>query len=256
MTQNTDATDLIHREIDRENTSEQSAEFQRRIVEDAQFRAGYEKLQTLSRTLEAIGQEEPPTGLVADVMRALRVRGEGRGRWLETWRSAFAKRPAVGYGLSLAAGIVLGALGFGALDPSALNIRDEAAVATILPPGRLGTFREVDRQELASEGLRGEAVARRGVQTVQAEVRVESRQPVLITVEFDAKALSPLGFGRSVAAEGDVVLEPGRVRIAHSGAGTYQVFLGAKSPGPAHLTLKVAGEGILIERTLRTGGGE
>ncbi len=254
MTQNEDAFDLMHREIDGENTSEQSAELQRRMVEDTQFRAGYEKLQTLSVTLEAIGQEEPAAELVKDVMRALRVRGEGRGRWLETWRSAFAKRPAFAYGLSLAAGIVLGALGFGALDPSALSIRDEAAVATILPPGRLGTFREVDRQQLASAGLRGEAVARRGAQTVQAEVRVESRQPVLITLEFDARVLSPLGFGRTVAAEGDVVLEPGRVRIAHSGAGTYQVFLGAKSPGSAPLTLRVAGEGILIERRLGTGG--
>ena len=187
-------------------------------------------------------------------MRLIRAKGAlGTGGWLKAWRSAFARRPAFGYALSLAAGVVLGAIGIGALDPSALSIRDEATAGTILPPDRLGAFREVDRQELASQGLRGDAVTRRGDRTVQTELRFESDRPVRLVVEFDANSFSPLGFGRSVAAEGDVVLEAGRVRIAHSGAGSYQVFLGVLSPKVAPLTLRVEGEGVLIERRLETG---
>ena len=257
MKERTHAEDLVQREIDGENSPAESAELQRRIALDPQLEGSADKLLSLSRSLAAVPQEDPPPGFVADVMRAIRTKGARvTGGWIETWRAAFGRRPALGYGLSLAAGIVLGALAIGALGPAALSTRDEAAVGTILPPGRLGSFREVDRQELASEGLRGEAVTRRGDRTVQAELRLESSKPVRLTLEFDANSFAPLGFGRSVAAEGDVVLEPGRVRIAHSGAGTYQVFLGTRSPKPAPLTLRVEGEGVFLERRLETSGGE
>lgn len=257
MTERTNAEELLQREIDGENSPGESAELQRRIALDPKLKASADELLSLSRSLAAVGQEEPPQGFVADVMRAIRAKGARvTGGWIETWRAAFGRRPALGYSLSLAAGIVLGALAIGAFGPSALSIRDEAAVGTILPPGRLGSFREVDRQQLTSEGLQGEAVTRRGDRTIQAELRVESIQPVGLTLEFDANSFSPLGFGRSVAAAGDVVLEPGRVRIAHSGTGTYQVFLGARSPRPAPLTLKIEGEGVLLERRLETSAGE
>ncbi|HET7291632.1 MAG TPA: hypothetical protein VFM88_04340 [Vicinamibacteria bacterium] len=254
MTERMDPEVLLQRELDGENSPAESAELQRRIAEDPRLRAGSEKLFSLGRTLAEVGQEDPPPSLVADVMRTIRANGARvRGGWVEVWRTAFARRPAFAYGLSLAAGIVLGALGLGALGPAALGTRDEAAVGTILPPGRLGAFRQVDRQELSSDGFRGVAVTRRGDGTVQAEVRVESNRPLQVTFEFDAKAFSPLGFGRSEAAEGEVVLEPGRVSIAHSGKGTYQVFLGARSAEPAPLTVRIDGQGIQVERSLETG---
>jgi len=255
MIRSKDPGDLIQREIDGENSPGESAELQRQIDADPELRARAERLQGLSRSLASVGQEDAPPGIIGDVMRSIRAKSARiTGGWIDDWRSAFARRPALGYALSLAAGIILGALGLGALDPSAYQIRDDRAVGTILPPGRLGSFRQVDRRELASPGVRGEAVISRGETTLQADLHFESNRSVQITLEFDANSFTPLGFGRSIPAEGSVVLEPGRVRFAHSGAGSYQVFLGLKGPASPPISVSVGGEGVEIEGSLETGG--
>lgn len=79
MREDADVSDLVQREIDGENTPEQSAELRRLMTTDPGLAARHAELAALVRALEAIGQEAPPAGLADDVMGALRRLAEERG---------------------------------------------------------------------------------------------------------------------------------------------------------------------------------
>ncbi len=254
MTERTNPSDLIHREIDGESSPADSAELRGRIAEDPGLRAEHARLTTLTRSLDAIGQEEPPAGFVADVMRAIRLGATLRPSWIETWRSAFARRPVLAPALSLAAGIVVGALAVGLVGPSRLMTRDDSAAGTILPAERLDSLLQVDRQELAADGLRGETIMQRRDGELLAELRLESQKTLQVDWEFDPGALTPLAFERGAPALGAVTLEPNRVRITQAGSGKYRLVFGLKGHARTAIRLTLMGEGILLERKLETGG--
>lgn len=254
MRERTSATDLIHREIDGEATPDEAAELKRKIAEDPGLRTEHERITTLSRSLAAVGQVEPPAGLVADVMRALRLRGGTRPGWLETWRAAFVGRPILAPALSLAVGIVVGALAVGLVGASRFMARDVSAAGTILPAGRLDSLLQVDRQELIADGLRGEAIIQRRDGELLAELRVESQKALQLDWEFDSSLLSPIAFEKETPAEGLVTLEPGHVRITHAGSGKYRLVLGLRGTGRTSIRLTVAGDGVALQRTLAAGG--
>ena len=254
MSERSSATDLIHREIDGEATPDEAAELKRKIAEDPGLRTEHERITTLSRSLAAVGQEEAPVGLVADVMRALRLRGSTRPNWLETWRAAFIGRPILAPALTLAVGIVVGALAVGLVGPSRFMARDMAAAGTILPAGRLDSLLQVDRQELIADGLRGEAIIQRRDGELLAELQLASQKPLQIELEFDPRMLAPLGFERETPSEEKVLLESGRVRFAHSGSGKYKLVLGLRGPAHPTMRLRVVGDAITLERMLAAGG--
>jgi hypothetical protein len=253
MKERANAAELIHREIDGEITPEESAELRRRVAEDSGLLTERERLGALSRSLAAVGLEEPPPGFVADVMRALRLRASERPRWIETWRAVFSRRPVLAPALSLAAGILVGALVVGLLGASRIMTRDDDAAGTILPASRRDSLRPVDRQELVADGIRGEVTTRRGGGELLAELHVESRTPLQIDWEFDQAALAPVAFERGTPTAGQVTLEPGHVRISQAGSGQYRLVLSLNDPSPATLRLSLTGGGIALERRLAAG---
>jgi hypothetical protein len=254
MNERTNASELMHREIDGECTPEEAAELKRRLAQDSNLRSEHEKLTALSHSLAAVGQEEPPQGLVADVMRALRLRPSRGPSWLDVWRAAFGTRPMLAPALSLAVGILIGAFSVGLVGPSSFMAHDETAAGTILPADRLGSQLQVDRQELIAEGVQGEAIMKRRGDELSAELQIASQKPLQIDLEFDPRVLAPLAFERETPSEEKVLLEPGRVRFAHAGSGKYKLVLGLKSPADPAIRLRAVGDTIALERTLEAGG--
>lgn len=256
MREGGDASDLVQREIDGENTPEQSAELRRLMATDPGLAARHAELAALVRTLEAIGQEAPPAGLANDVMRAIRRGAGATSGPLGAWRSVLARRPVLGHAVSLAAGVAMGILSVGLVEPSRFYAREGAVSGTILPADRLASFGQLDRQGLSAEGVQGEAITRQGDGELLAELRVDSRAPLKLTLEFDPSILAPLAFERGEVGEGAVSLEPGRVRITHAGAGEYRFVMRRRRPAGTSLRLTVTGEGVALERSLAAGAGE
>lgn len=251
--------ELLQRELDGENTVEESAAIQKRLASDPGLRESYERLRRLHLALGRIGPADPPPGLAADVMRAVRSRAARAGGalgWLDSLRAPFVSRPAFGYALTLAAGILVGAVFVGFVAPPGLLARrDGPAAGTILPSERLAEPKPLDRQDLAAEGIRGDVVTKQADGRVVAEIRLESEAPLDVRLGFETGALSLLGFERSRLAPGEVRLAPGEVRIEGAGTGRYVVVLGVQGPSASRLRLSLEGKGVRVEKTLEAGTG-
>lgn len=249
--------ELVNREIDGENTPEESAELRARVARLEDVRACYDGLFAVARTLDRVKSLAPPSELTREVMQRLRQAPSHAQTvsWLETLRAAFRRRPAFRYGLTFATGLALGALFLAFAGRSAsLRWQDTSALSgTILPDGRLGRLETLDRAPLAGDGVQGEATIRMGSDFLLAEIEIDARRPVDLAVDFETGGVFPLAFERSGASDTDVVLGPRQLRLRHSGQGRYVLVLGGVGHGaPPPVRVTVTGEGLRLEKTLET----
>ena len=247
--------ELLQRELDGENAPDESKELRQRLADDPDARARHERLLGVARALDEVGQVEPPAGLLASVMRAVRGLAQPQPRREGFWQAlagAFARRPVFAYASAMAAGLVIGALLVGGLDDPAMVGGGSAASGAALPSSRLGAAALVDTQGFSVDGLRGEASIRQAQDVLLAELRLEGEGSVDVTLEFDEKALYATGIERSDGVSGSWTLSPGRLSLTGSGPGTYRLLLSARKPEPPPLRLRVRGEGASVEKTLAT----
>jgi hypothetical protein len=253
MTEPTDAA-LPHRELDGENTAEESAAFLRRIDGDPVLREGYERLVWLKAALARLGPSDPPPGFGADVMRAVRRSASGQARkqgWLEAFRAPFVRRPAFGYALTAAAGIVAGTFLVGPLARHArVSPTDGSAAGTILPDDRLGEHDTGIRQSLMNDGLQGEVSTTEAGGRVRVEIRLDSEGPLDLSLGFDPEMLSVAGFERRGGVPGTVGLTQGEVLIGGAGIGRYTISLDRLTPGRWGVRLKITGKGVQLQKVL------
>lgn len=100
--------ELIHREIDGENSPRESAAVKQRLALDPEAMRLYRELRGLSESCTGMPMLDPPRGLAAAIMGDVRLKPRGRVA-PEPWQW---RRPAVWvlvkYGYALAAGLLLG----------------------------------------------------------------------------------------------------------------------------------------------------
>ena len=242
--------EVLNREIDGENSEHQSAALRDELARRPEARARYERLLGLVRTLEAVPPAEPPAGLTGHIMRAVRVKAQPAHRWPrwdETVRAALARRPALGFGAALAAGLVLGAFLAGVGEPIRL---DEKSGGTMLPASGLD-LREVDRAVLAGEGYRGEAVVRAASGWIEVRVRLDGPPPLELLATFDSRELDALGFDRQGAPAGQVVLGPDSLHVLDAGAGEYVLRLGIRKPVSSGVKVRLGRGSTGVEKGLK-----
>jgi len=259
MTEPTDETPA-HRELDGENTAEESAAFLRRIESDGALRERYQNLLWLKAALGQVGRADPPLGLSTDVMRAVRRSASGAARrqgWLDALRAPFLRRPAFGYALTAAAGIVAGTFLVGPLARHGrVSPTDGSAAGTILPDDRLGEHGTEIRQRLAADGLRGEVSAKEAGGRVRVDIGLDSEGPLDLSLGFDPAILSVAGFERRGGAPGTVGLTSGKVLIGGAGIGRYTITLDRLTAARWGVRLSLSGKGVQLEKVLEgnTGG--
>jgi hypothetical protein len=249
--------ELLNREIEGENTAEESAALSGRLDREPDLRASHARLVALAQALREVKEEEPPPDLALDVLRSLRDKPRPMARragWIDILASTFAAAARPRPILTFASGLAVGALvtaflvqsiGIHRLDRSELT-------GTILPPQRLGHLETIDRGRLELEGVRAEVTTKHGKGVVVAEMQIESSRAVDLAVEFDASTFTPLAFERRGGATTDVQLGGDRVSLSHAGAGRYVLVLGVREAVPSRLRLRLNGNGATIEKTLDT----
>ena len=249
--------ELLNREIEGENTAEESAALRERLGREPALRATHARLVALAQALREVRDEQPPPDLAEDILRSLRDRPRPAARragWIDILASTFAStarpRPVLTFASGLAVGMLVAAflgqsLGLPRLDRSEL-------AGTILPPDRLGPLETVDRDQFELEGARGEVTTKHGKGVVLAEIRIDSSKAIDLAVEFDASTFTPLAFERSGGGTADVLLGGDRVSLSHAGAGRYVLVLGVREAVPSRLRLRLSGNGASLEKTLDT----
>ena len=252
-----DPDELSNREVDGENTPEESAALQARLDRDRALRTRHERLFSLVEALRNVTAADPPIELTAAVLGAIRGRPKPyvrRSGWIEAVNSAFERATRPRAFLTFASGLAAGALVTALLAPSlSLPRLDKAEMAgSILPASRLEAV--VDSQRLDVDGGSIEVSIRRGKDVVRAEIEIDSPKALDLTVDFDSAAFTALAFERSGEMRGDAVLGDGHVSLRQAaGAGRYTLVLGVRDGSrPSVLRLKVAADASSLERILET----
>ena len=241
---------LLHGEIDRENSPEESARFREELSRRPELRSRYEALVRLAGALGALPPAEPPAGLADDVMRAVRAKAlpsRPRTTWREAMRAILAQKPALGLGTALAAGLVLGAFLVSVGEPVRL---EERSGATMLPADRLA-LREVDRTILVGEGFRGVAVVGEAAGRVEVRIHLEGTPPLELVAAFDGRELEPLGFDRRGGPAGQIVLGRDSLQVLEAGAGDYVLRLAVRKPVASGLQVRLGRGPARVEKALK-----
>jgi hypothetical protein len=252
--------ELLNREIDGENSEDESAALAARLAGDPELRARHEVLARVAQALARARDVEPPRGLYEDVVRGIRAKHPAVGRrfaWSDVTGALLGRAPALRYTLIFSSGLAAGLLMAALLGQSLrLPLLDGGKlVGTILPTHRLGSLEDVDRQTFELPGARGEIATKRGHGVVVAEIRVsEAERPVDLSVDLGGPAFSPLAFERTDGAGGDVTLAGGQWRLSHAEAGRYALLLGVRAAGPSRLRFRLSLGGATLEKILATGG--
>ena len=246
--------ELLQRELDGENAPDESKELRQRLADDADARARHERLLGVARALDEVGQVEPPAGLLASVMRAVRGLAQPQPRregFLQALAGAFARRAvrlrqrdgcrsrdrrAAGRrpGRSCDGRRRLGGLrGRLALEPARCRGAGGYAGVQRRRPARrgldpAGAGCAAGRAASRGRGQRRRDAGVRRESPLRDRHRAERRRVGLV----DALAWAALADGQ----------RPWHLRL----------LLSARKPEPPPLRLRVRGEGASVEKTLAT----
>lgn len=210
---------------------------------------------SLRRAAEALGGAErldPPPFFADDVLRAVRTRAnEARPGWREALRLLLSPVPLAACAATLVLGVVLGGL---LPDESVLFGVDRSAVTgTALPREKVAAAATLDREVLAREGVRGEAVVRAEKGLVVLDVDLESERAVELRLDLDGSGLALRSFAREGISAGEIAVTAGEVRISHpAGKGRYSLSFVPGPTGGRSLGLRV-GDGEPVELALARG---
>jgi anti-sigma factor RsiW len=243
--------ELLHREIDGENSPEVSARLKERLSREPELDACYRALLGVGRSLSEVGLVAPPEGIVGDVMQRVRP-----GLPVRPWRGGLtgwvARQPGLALAASLAVGVLAGVLATGARESGRA---DQASVsATALPSARLQALPVVDETHFEGSGIEARVVAHRKGDVVIAEVEIRAGGPVDLTVGSRGGPLRPSGFesadGRPV---GRVVLDATGLHAQGLTPGRYLLVLQAVGASPAGLQLRLESPQGVLEGHLSSG---
>lgn len=255
--------ELSHRALDGEATAEEAARLREYIAANPEARARHDDLENLFQMLASVGPAEAPPGAREELLRRLREvrqpatpppspRPEESG-----WRVAAAalrRRLTLSTAYAFAVGAIAGVAIFAAVqDHSATRSRlDDSALPGSMLPRNRNAFQIVDQQRVALPGLQAAIRIRWAPGFVVAEVDVDSEQHAELVLEFDGKALSPIGFEQSRQGAGLISLENARVRLENAGQNHYVVVFSEEAGAGSDLVVKVLAGGSSREIPLRT----
>jgi hypothetical protein len=184
--------ELMHREIDAENSSADSAALHEYLSTHPEACAHYAELQQLAGTLDGMQVVDPPADFKDSVLQAIRNRRRDAGRMQLRSGSWVTRLSALKYAYAVAAGLILGAL----LSPYMFKFMRGGSNSDLSQlPGamiRLDAFRDaavVDRQ-IDAAGVSGRIQLRRSAALLLIDLEVHSMQAVDITLEYNPGQLA------------------------------------------------------------------
>lgn len=217
-------TALIQADVDGELDEHDRAELSRELLQSQEARKFRDDMIRINELMASIPSLDPPAGLHSKIINAIRL--PRRGQFLESSSRWFQ---SAGYGLSLAAGVLMG-VGIAQVSTqvSTRNTQDlSAVVGTMLSRtgGNLGATGESLTVNL--DYVQGNIKRSYLDRTIALEFDLKSVEPVEITIDLRGTGMSFGGFSDqdlSPAVE-EFEVSDGIVQLRSSGNQQYVLFL-------------------------------
>jgi hypothetical protein len=201
---------LIHADIDGELDGADRAGLESRLAVLPEARVLRDDLRRMSRALERIPQQDPPSELRAGVVAAVHA-----GAQWATARGRTRRRPALQLGFALAAGIALAAIGMTWLRTDGPGIDATDVVGT------MGQRMAPHAIEVALPQIQGTVALRAGADGWIVELALASDQAVEVGLRYDGGSL------RLVEPAPGITGDPaqGRLGFVNRGKGLVTAYL-------------------------------
>jgi len=232
--------ELIHKEIDGENSPEETTALRGYISSNQSARELFEELQQLSGLFNQLEETAPPEDLGKSILSDIQGRPDRRTAEVFRLERATVKMSAWKWAYAFAAGLILGAL----LAPLALHLWQGNS-----SPGfsqLLGTLSRKDvlrgaavNGSVKGEGVTGGIQIKRSNTLLLIELDITSRQPVEMVIQHDANRLRFKGLEQS----GDEALYfqslPEQLTWTHQGHEHYRILMACSNQGAPAIRMKV-----------------
>lgn len=235
--------DLIQAAIDGELRREEKADLDAFLAQSEEGRALYDEFEALARSLDAIGELEPPEQLQHLINNAVPAVSASRRR-----RGFFAplfSGPALGYAGTFAAGAVLSLALISSDRISTMAFDDVTGlVGTIADLDNVGgahSVAAVDKNALA-----GTVTLRSSGTLLILDFDLSAREPVDILARYSDQTIWFNGFAQLESNGTSVAAESGTVRLHMNGKRRYAVFLNNPGNRPTTIELTFLARGDVI----------
>jgi len=213
-------TDLIQADIDGELTDHDRAELSRELLQSREARKFREDMIRVNALLASIPSLDPPAGLRSRISNAIKLPRRGQfsassSRWFQS----------AGYGLSLAAGLLMGV---GIAQVSTKGTQNLAAVVGTMmsqTDGQLGSAGETLAVSL--DYVQGNIRRSYLDQAIALEFDLKSEEPVEVTIDLHGTGMRFGGFADQdiASAVDEFKVSDGKVHLLSSGNQQYVLFL-------------------------------
>jgi anti-sigma factor RsiW len=232
--------ELIHKEIDGENSPEERAALQGYLSANQSARELFEELQQLSGFFDQMEEAAPPEDLGKSILSDIQARQYRRTA--EAFRSerAAVKMSAWKWAYAFAAGLILGAL----LAPLALQVWQGNSSQGFSQ--LLGTLSRKDVIQGAAvhgivkgEGVDGTVQIKHSNTQLLIELELASRQPVEVVIQHDAKRLRFNGLEQSSDEALYFQSLPEQLTWTHQGHKRYRILMTCSNEGAPAIRIRV-----------------
>ncbi len=227
--------DLIQADVDGELDDHDRAELSGELLQSQEARKFRDDMIRINELMASIPSLDPPVGLQSKISSAIklpkRVQFSIRSsRWLK-----FASHGPATYGLSLAAGLLMG---IGLTQVSPREAQDlSAVVGTMMsqPESQRGSAGE--KLSVSLDYVQGSIKRSYRDQAIALEFDLKSEEPVEVTIDLSGTGMRFGGFADqdSASAVEKFEVSNGKVHLLNSGNQQYVVFLRDEPKGTTHL---------------------
>ena len=253
--------ELIQRQIDGDNSPEESAALEAFLNGNPDAKALHDDLSHVAGMLDGVEAREPPSHLKQAILDALPQAHHAKPQRKERFNPMTAlidgmrAKPRFAFAYTFGLGLVVGLVGYAIASNASQPLPADASglQGALIGQGPALDIPEVDEVPIEASGVVGTVKVRAGPDLVVVELALEVQETVEAKLTFDEEAFSLRAFSQlNDGPETSVSAAPGIVRLTTSGGNTH--FFVLNNHGAAttvHLEL-MAGENVLFQRTLGT----
>jgi hypothetical protein len=226
------------------------------VEKETQLQVALQENPQHTRAMVSRQRTDAPATWRGGALRALTARLQGAASTVTRALTRVRTRPVPVY--AFGAGIIAGAALVALFAPRWTLPESELPFvgATASRPDRYSALVLVDEQALTLDGVVCTLKSTRTAKLLVVEIHArpepgfETAGAAQIVIQFDADALTPVGFEQRGAVPRAVQLGPDQIRIDHSGANTYVLALSETAPAPP-LTVQLRSGDLRLERRLQ-----
>jgi hypothetical protein len=242
--------ELIHREIDGLNSPPESAQLRDELAANPEAQQFYDEMRATASLLQEVKAVEPPAHLPHLIMNRLpanRYDARSQTGWWAGLREWLEVKFNFNYVYAFAGGLAVGVTLLALVSQTTLPALDsDQLTGTMIQRDGKEAFKTIKNLEINRGGFAGKIEVKQSAEMVRAELRLDSTQPLELTISFDDRQL---GFTSLTMLEdsalGEAILIANAVQLTHVGQKSYAVVFSKKDRGASKLEIKIVGAGEL-----------